>query len=294
MSGWLDLHCHGGGGAAFGSSVQDSLRALAAHVSRGAAGVVASLVTAPLPELVRQMGVLREAREADARLVGVHLEGPFLAPERKGAHDAAHLCAPTPAMVDDLLAAGEGLLAQITIAPELPGALDAIAAFSAAGVIPAVGHTTAGQELAAEAFDAGARLLTHAFNAMPGITARDGGPVGAAFADERVTLEVIADGIHVTPQLLALLVREAPGRVALVTDAMAAAAAPDGRYRLGDLDVLVSEGRAVIAGTETLAGSTLTLARAVEVLVAAGIARVDAEAAATTVPARVLMQASLG
>lgn len=288
----IDLHCHGGGGAAFGTGVDETLRALEAHAAHGTAGIVASLVTAPASELARQLDVLREASDADARLLGAHLEGPFLAPERKGAHDAAHLSAPTPTMVDDLLAAGQGLLRQVTIAPELPGALDAIAAFAAAGVIPAVGHTTASASLAAEAFDAGARLVTHAFNAMPGITARDPGPVGAALADERVAIEVIADGVHVDPTLVRLLFRAAPGRVVLVTDAMAAAGAPDGTYRLGALDVVVSQGRAVVAGTDTLAGSTLTLARAVEVCVAAGVPRDEAEAAASLVPSRVLGLAS--
>src|SRR5690606_8116852 len=189
----IDLHCHGGGGAAFGTGVDETLRALEAHAAHGTAGIVASLVTAPASELARQLDVLREASDADARLLGAHLEGPFLAPERKGAHDAAHLSAPTPTMGDDLLAAGQGLRRQVTSAPELPGAVAGIAAFAAAGVVPAVGHPPASASLAAEAFDAGARLVTHAFNAMPGITARDPGPVGAALADERVAIEVIAD-----------------------------------------------------------------------------------------------------
>jgi len=151
-----------------------------------------------------------------------------------------------------------------------------------------VGHTGADAATAREAFDRGATLITHAFNAMRGISGRESGPVGAALADERVTLEVIADGIHVDPTLVAMLFRAAPGRVVLMTDAMAAAAAPDGRYLLGGLDVDVAHGRAVIAGTDTLAGSTLTMDRAIEVCVAAGISREEAVAAATTVPARVL------
>jgi N-acetylglucosamine-6-phosphate deacetylase len=288
MSGYVDIHCHGGGGATFGDSVEATLAALAAHRAHGVDVVVASLVTAPVGTLATQLRVLREAAVQDSGIAGAHLEGPFLAPERKGAHDHAHLAHPTPAMVEDLIAAGDGLLRQITIAPELPGGLDAISRFASAGVVPAVGHTTAGAALAREAFDAGARLVTHAFNAMPGITGRDVGPVGAALADSRVAIEVIADGIHVSPELIALLFREAPGRVVLVSDAMAAAGAGDGRYELGGLEVEVVGGRAVIAGTDTLAGSTLTLDKAIEVCVAAGVPREDAVAAASTVPAQVL------
>ncbi len=288
MGGFVDIHSHGGGGATFGDSVEASLTAAAAHRAHGTEAIVASLVSEPIPALCAKIGVLRHAHEADPGIVGVHLEGPFLAPERKGAHDPEALCTPTRAMCEDLIAAGEGFLKQITIAPELDGALDAIALFAQAGVVPAVGHTTAGFSLSREAFDAGARLVTHALNAMPGIVARDAGPVGAALADERVVMEIIADAIHMTPQLIALLMREAPGRVALVTDAMSAAAAPEGHYLLGGLPVTVADGRAVLTGTDTLAGSTLTLDHAVEVVVAAGVAREDAIAAARDVPARVL------
>lgn len=272
----------------FGDSLESSLAAAAAHAAHGTGSVVGSLVTAAVPELLRQLNVMRTAMDADQSIVGAHLEGPFLAPERKGAHNAAHLAHPTPAVVDDLIAAGEGVVRQITIAPELPGALDAIARFANAGVIVAVGHTTASGVLAGEAFDAGARLLTHAFNAMPGVVGRDPGPVGAALADPRAHIEVIADGIHVNPVLIALLFSEAPGRIVLVSDAMAAAGAGDGLYSLGGLEVEVRGGRAVIAGTETLAGSTLTLDRAVSVAMAAGVAEADARAAASAVPAALL------
>jgi N-acetylglucosamine-6-phosphate deacetylase len=288
MSGYVDIHCHGGGGAMFGDSIAASLTALRAHRAHGTDAVVASLVTAPAGTLVAQLAILREAAAEDPGIAGAHLEGPFLAPERKGAHDPAHLTHPTPALVEDLIAAGDGLLRHVTIAPELPGALDATFRFASAGVTVAVGHTTAGASLSREAFDAGARLVTHAFNAMPGIMGREPGPVGAAIADRRVAIEVIADGIHVDSALIAVLFREAPGRVVLVSDAMAAAGAGDGSYVLGGLEVEVRGGRAVIAGTETLAGSTLTLDRAVEVCVAAGVGRDEAVAAASSVPARVL------
>lgn len=285
---YTDIHCHGGGGHAFGDTVEGTLLALAAHRSHGTSRVVASLVSEPLERTARAMDVIKEAMTADAGILGVHLEGPFLSTARKGAHDQGALAFPAPDVVEALLAAAGGIIRQITIAPELPHALDAISRFVDAGVVVAVGHTDADSALARAAFDRGATLLTHSFNAMRGVSGREPGPVGAALADERVNLEVIADGIHVDPALVAMLFRAAPGRVVLVTDAMAAAAAPEGRYVLGGLDVDVSGGRAVISGTDTLAGSTLTLDRAIEVCIAAGVTADAAIAAATTTPARVL------
>lgn len=285
---YTDIHCHGGGGHAFGDTVDGTLAALAAHRAHGTDRVVASLVSQPLERTAAAMDVIRRAMAIDAGLIGVNLEGPFLAPGRKGAHDPSALAIPMPDVVDALLEAADGIVRQITIAPELPYALDAIERFVAAGVVVAVGHTEADAETARAAFDRGATLITHAFNAMPGMTARAPGPVGAALADERVSLEVIADGIHVDPRLIAMLFKAAPGRVVLMTDAMAAAGAAPGRYALGGLDVDVADGRAVIAGTDTLAGSTLTMDRAIEVCVGVGVSHEAAIAAASTVPARVL------
>ena len=289
MAGWLDIHAHGGGGFDFGGTVDGTRAALAAHGAHGTDRIVASLVSAPLAETRRELGVIREVMAVEPGLLGVHLEGPFLAPARKGAHDPDALALPTPEHVAALLEACDGTMRQITVAPELPGALDAIETLVDHGVVVAVGHTEATADQARAAFDRGATLLTHGFNAMRGIVGREPGPVGAALADERVSIEVIADGIHVHPDNIAALFRAAPGRVVLVTDAMSAAAAAPGRYILGGLDVdVTADGRAVLAGTDTLAGSTLTLDRAVEVCVAAGGPRDDAVAAATTVPERVL------
>ncbi|WP_324275570.1 N-acetylglucosamine-6-phosphate deacetylase [Blastococcus brunescens] len=200
-----------------------------------------------------------------------------------------HLRDPAPADVGRLLDAARGTLRQVTVAPELPGAFLAIELLTGAGVPVAVGHTEADLATTARAFDAGARLLTHAFNAMPGLHARAPGPVMAAVADPRVTLEVVLDGVHVHPALVGLLAGAAPGRIALVSDAMAAAGAADGRYRLGGLDVDVRNGRALLAGTGTLAGSTLTLDTALRLAVTeAGLDPVAAVTALTATPARVL------
>ncbi|WP_116449447.1 N-acetylglucosamine-6-phosphate deacetylase [Blastococcus litoris] len=277
--GFVDLHAHGGGGYAFDDGAESITAALEVHRRHGTTRSVVSLVANPLD-------ALEESLAAVAGLTGVlgsHLEGPFLSPQRCGAHDPRHLRAPAEDDVRRLLAAARGTLRQVTIAPELPGALEAVELLAGAGVTVAVGHTGADAELTARAFDAGARLLTHAFNAMPGITARAPGPVLAAVADPRVTIEVILDGRHVHPDVVGLLFAAAPGRVALVTDAMAAAGAADGRYRLGGLDVDVRDGRAVLAGTSTIAGSTLTLDAALRTAVTT--LRLDPVAAVTAVTA---------
>ncbi len=280
----VDIHCHGGGGHAFGDSVDGTLAALAAHQATGTSRMVASLVTEPLDAMAAKLAVVREAMEASPALLGVHLEGPFLAQSRKGAHPPHALLDPHPDAVSRLLDAGEGIIRQITMAPELPGALAAIERFADAGVVVAVGHTECTAAQAQEAFDAGARLITHAFNAMPPIAGRAPGPLGAALADDRVFLEVIADGFHVAPESLSLLFRAAPGRVVLMTDAMAAAASAEGSYMLGELEVTVAGGKAVLTGTDTLAGSTLVLSRALDVCESAGISREAALEAATVTP----------
>lgn len=287
--GFIDLHCHGAVGHGFDEADSTGIAAaLAHHRSHGTHGLLLSLVSAPPAALAARLRALGAMIPDLPGALGVHLEGPFLAPGRRGAHDPTALTAPTPAAVDALIEAGDGVLRVVTLAPELPGAMDAVDRFVAAGVAVAVGHTEADAELAGAAFDRGASVLTHAFNAMLGLDHRAPGPVGAALARGHVTIEVIADGVHVHPVLLRTLFAAAPGRVALVSDAMAATGLGDGRYRLGEREVEVTQGRPVLAGTDTLAGSTLTLDRAVETVVAAGVPIADAVAAATTTPARVL------
>lgn len=284
--GFVDLHCHGGGGHGFDGDDADTGAALQFHQSKGTAYTVASLVTAPIEVLERQLRSLSDRCEVHPGLLGAHLEGPFLAPARKGAHAHQHLRHPSEDLVSRLLIAGRGVLRQITIAPELPGALDAIARFVDAGVAVAVGHSVADHDMAQSAFDRGATLMTHAFNAMAPIGGRTPGPLVAAINDDRITLEVIADGVHVDPASIAMLCRAAPGRVAFVTDAIAASGAADGAYHLGDLDVTVSEGRALLAGTDTIAGSVATQDVALRLMVAAGVSIVDVVTALTVTPAQ--------
>ena len=284
--GFTDLHAHGGGGASFESDIPT---ALAVHRAHGTTRSILSLVAAPRSELEASLGRIADAASGDPLILGSHLEGPWLSPLRAGAHDPSFLVEPQPAALDRLLDAARGTLRQVTIAPELPNAFELINVLVENRVVVAIGHTEADFELTKRAADSGARLLTHAFNAMPGIGHRSPGPVLAAFEDERLFLELILDGEHVHPDVAALAFREAPHRIALITDAMAAAGSPDGDYSIGDLAVEVQGGIARLAGTETLAGSTLTQDHALRIAIErVGIAPADAVAALTLTPARIL------
>ncbi|WP_322411773.1 N-acetylglucosamine-6-phosphate deacetylase [Microbacterium invictum] len=287
--GFIDLHCHGGGGAAVDDGAAAIERVLDAHTAHGTTRSALSLVSAPVDVLSSRLAAIAEAKARDPRVLGAHLEGPFLHPDFRGAHDPEALCDPDPETVRRLRDAAAGALVQITIAPDRRHALEAIETFARAGVVVAVGHTGADRDLADAAFDRGATLLTHAFNAMRGIHHRAPGPVLAAVNTPGVFLEAILDGSHLNPAVVRMLFTLAPGRVALVTDAMAAAGAADGDYALGDLEVTVSGGVATLTGTETIAGSTLTqdaaLRRAVDEV---GLDLPTAVTALTEAPATVL------
>ena len=287
--GFIDLHSHGAGGFSYDDGAESIRSALAVHHAHGTTRSVISLVTNPITKLETSLAVIAELTAADPLILGSHLEGPYLSPERPGAHNPEFLRDPQPAELDRLLDAAHGTLRQITIAPELPNALELIEILVENGVVVAVGHSDADFDATRIAFDLGARLLTHAFNAMRGIGHRAPGPVIAAFEDPRVTLELILDGEHVHPDVAALAFRSAPGRVALVTDAMAAAGSSDGDYPLGSLTVEVRDGLAHLAGGHTLAGSTLTQDRALRIAIEdAHVDPMDAVAALTLTPARVL------
>ncbi|MDQ2661408.1 MAG: N-acetylglucosamine-6-phosphate deacetylase [Actinomycetota bacterium] len=258
VPGFIDLHCHGAGGASADEGEAAIETVLAVQNAHGTTRSVLSLVTAPVDTLARQLQGIARVAASDPRVLGAHLEGPFLDHEFRGAHDAAQLRTADAASVDLLLEASGGMLRQITIAPEHPGATEAIARFLEAGVVVAVGHTGADFTTALSAFDAGASILTHAFNGMRGIHHRAPGPVVAAMHADHVTLEIIGDGVHVHPDVVRLAFSGAPGRIALVTDAMAAAGAADGEYLLGSLNVIVADGVARLLEGGSIAGSTLT------------------------------------
>jgi N-acetylglucosamine-6-phosphate deacetylase len=251
---------HGGGGANFSTaSAADSSTAVALHRRYGTTTIVASLVTAGPAELLRQITELAADVRAGA-IDGIHLEGPWLSTTRCGAHQPSLMRDPDPAEIDHVLDAGGGTIRMVTLAPERDGALAAIGQFVDAGVVVAVGHTEATHEQTQAAIAAGATVATHLFNAMRPIDRREPGPIIALLEDPRVTVELIADGVHVDPAVYRHVTRSAgPDRVSLVTDAMAATGMADGIYYLGPLAVDVVDGVARVAGTDTIAGSTATM-----------------------------------
>ncbi len=289
VPGFVDLHVHGGGGHDASRSPADLAGAVAFHRRHGTTATLVSLVTAPVERLCEQLGWIAElAADPDSGVLGAHLEGPFLSAARCGAQNPAHLLDPDPDVWRALLEAGRGHLRTITVAPELPGALELVDAALAAGVVVAVGHTDAAYEQARAAFDRGATLATHLYNGMRSVHHREPGPVVAAL-EAGVACELINDGVHVHPAMLRLLDRD--GHPVLITDAIDAAGAGDGDYRLGGQAVRVRDGVArLAAGGDggSIAGSTLTMDAAVRRAVDNRISLERAVAAASTTPAAVL------
>ncbi|GAA3372748.1 N-acetylglucosamine-6-phosphate deacetylase [Streptomyces sannanensis] len=263
VPGFVDLHNHGGGGASFTSgTVEDVLTGIATHRAHGTTTLVASTVTGDMDFLAQRAGLLSELVE-QGDLAGIHFEGPFISPCRKGAHSEALLRHPDPAEVRKLIDAARGTAKMVTLATELPGGIDSVRLLAEHGVIAAIGHTDATYEQTVEAIDAGATVATHLFNAMPGLAHRAPGPIAALLEDERITVELIDDGTHLHPAALQLAFHHAGAeRVAFITDAMDAAGFGDGRYHLGPLEVEVRDGVARLVEGDSIAGSTLTLDRA--------------------------------
>ncbi|MGW2568670.1 N-acetylglucosamine-6-phosphate deacetylase [Streptomyces sp. NPDC001537] len=289
VPGFVDLHNHGGGGASFSGSPDDVLTAIRTHRHHGTTTLVASTVTDDMDFLVKQAGMLSELAE-QGDIAGIHFEGPFISPCRKGAHSEALLRDPDPAEVRKLIDAARGKAKMVTLATELPGGIDSVRLLAEHGVIAAIGHTDAKYEQTVEAIEAGATVATHLFNAMPQIGHRAPGPITALLEDDRITVELINDGTHLHPASFQLAFHHAGAdRVALITDAMDAAGVGDGRYLLGPLEVEVSEGVARLVEGGTIAGSTLTLDRAFKRAVTVdGLAVEDVVAAISANPARLL------
>jgi N-acetylglucosamine-6-phosphate deacetylase len=299
VPGFVDMHVHGGAGAAFpDGDAEAALRAVEFHRAHGSTTMVASLVAAGPDELLKTVDTLAEL-VTDGHLAGVHLEGPWLAEGRCGAHDPRQLRDPDPGELDRLLRAGGGAVRMVTLAPEREGGLAAVRRIADAGAVAALGHTDASYALARTAIDAGARVGTHLFNAMAPVHHREPGPAVALMEDDRVTVELVTDGLHVHPALWEHVVRSAGvARVAAVTDAMAAAGMPDGDYHLGAMRVTVADGVArLAAGSDgragAIAGSTATTdALFAKVVRHAAVPRADAlrraVALTATTPARAL------
>ncbi len=287
VPGFVDLHVHGGGGYAFTTgNGEEAGGAIAFHRSHGTTTMLASLVTASRRDTLDQTQVLAPLVHS-GDLAGLHLEGPYLSTARCGAQNPAHLRDPDPAELADLIAVG--VVRTVTLAPELPGALPAIAQLRSHGIVAAVGHTDATYEQTQAAVQAGATLATHLCNGMRPVHHRDPGPIIALLDSPGVVCEVVADGVHLHDGMLRHIVDTAGAdRVALVTDAMAAAGMPDGHWGLGGLEVTVTEGVARLAATGAIAGSTLTMAAAFQRAVRSGVSMVDAVRLASTTPAGVL------
>ncbi|MEU8432585.1 N-acetylglucosamine-6-phosphate deacetylase [Streptomyces sp. NPDC029216] len=260
VPGFVDMHNHGGGGASFTSgTAEEVLTGVRTHREHGTTTLVASTVTGDLDELARRAQLLAELTQ-QGEIAGIHFEGPFINPCRKGAHKEDLLRDPDPAEVRKLIDAAHGAARMVTLATELPGGLDSVRLLAEHGVIAAIGHTDSTYDQTRQAIDAGATVATHLYNAMPGLEHRAPGPIAALLEDERVTVELINDGTHLHPAMLELAFHHAGAhRVALITDAMDAAGFGDGTYHLGPLEVEVRDGVARLVEGGSIAGSTLTL-----------------------------------
>ena len=290
LPGFVDIHVHGGGGAAFSAGDADqALVAARFHLGRGTTTIMASTVTGSMSELEHHIGELSGLVQ-DGILAGIHLEGPFISKARCGAHAPGQLRAPARADVSRLLRAGDGTVRMVTLAPELEGGLDAVRLLTESGVIAAVGHTDATYAQTREAIELGAPVGTHVFNAMRPVHHREPGPVTALLEQEQVLCEVVNDGLHVHPSVVSLMFAAAGAhRIALITDAMVAAGVGDGEYQLGALTVQVRDGEARLTDGDSLAGSTLTMDRALRNAVRlAGVPLADAAISASLTPARAL------
>jgi N-acetylglucosamine-6-phosphate deacetylase len=291
VPGFVDLHVHGFGGADFATTDTDGYRtAGAALLATGVTAFNPTFVTAPVDELVESIRAMPTAG-VGPRVLGCHLEGPFISPRRLGMHPAAARRDPDAETVERLL--GAGPVTHMTFAPELPGGRELLATLAARGIVAACGHSDATSEQAHAAFDAGATHVTHLFNAMSPFAHREPGLAGAALARDDVTVELILDGHHVAPEAVTVASRAAAGRVVLVTDAVAAAGVGDGRWRLGAVDVEVRTG--IVRRLDgVLAGSVLTMPEAIRNLIAAGASLEQAVDAATRAPARASRRADVG
>ena len=280
----IDIHCHGGGGFYFSDpNIENIQIAIDAHKSSGTSQLLTSLVTDTIDNLKNQITRLIPFYER-GDIAGIHLEGPYLSHNRCGAHEPALLRLPDLNEVKSLLDIGSGAIAMVTIAPELPGALEVIEYLERNGIIAAIGHTDGDANDAAAAIDAGASVVTHFTNAMSKL--RDGKNSFAqrVFDDSRIALELIVDGVHVPFAEVLEIFEKAPGRIILISDAMSAAGKPDGDYKIGPLDVEVSQSIARLKSNGALAGSTLTLARAAENAIRAGVPKELVDHATTSAP----------
>ena len=291
VPGFVDLQVNGFAGVdLLGADAEGYRRLSDALLETGVTAYLATFITAPEEKVTAALRTLPAGGDGP-RLLGAHLEGPFLSPRRLGIHPAGARRDPDVELLERLLAAGPVRL--VTLAPELPGAGALIERLLLSEIAISCGHSDATAEEAEGAFDLGVRTVTHLFNAMRPFRHRDPGIAGAALARDDVVVQIILDGVHLAAETASVVWRAAAGRVALVTDAMAGAGLGDGTYRLGGLEIEILDG--VARGPDgELAGSTLTMLDAVRNLHALGASFEDAVTAATEVPARILRNPTVG
>ena len=285
IPGFVDIHTHGAGGHYFSALNPDQISAVInTHMAHGTTSMLASLVSEPIENLITQIkALLPFINQSSVR--GIHLEGPYLAHSRCGAHDPALLRKPTIDELKELIAASENTIRMVTIAPELDGAIPAIEFLISQGITVALGHTGADPLATRAAIKAGASIITHFNNGMPKLDSGEN-ISSVSLDDPTVALELILDGVHVNEESVRRILKAAPGRIIAVTDAMSAAGAGDGKYTIGKLDVLVKDGIARLTSKDSLAGSTLTMDRAfLNFVNVFGLSIADASLATSTLPA---------
>jgi N-acetylglucosamine-6-phosphate deacetylase len=296
VPGFIDVHIHGAGGHDVMEGSAETLRVVTRKVSQyGTTSIVATTVTASTEQTLRAIegiaayiGQQHESDESRAEILGIHFEGPFISRERRGVHPSEWIQPPSAATLDKFLKAAAGNARMITIAPELLGAAPCIDAAREAGLVVSIGHTDATYEQARAAMARGARSATHVYNAMRPFSHRDPGVIGAVLTSPDINAELIADGVHVEEAAMKLLLlAKGAAHITLVSDGLSATGMPDGKYTLGGFEVTVSGG--VCRNAEgILAGSTLTLDRALRNIVALGIPVSDAVRMLTLNPATLL------
>ena len=290
IPGFVDMHCHGGGGSYFSAKSDEEIqKVIDIHRANGTTTTIASLVSEPLDQLKEQIRRLVPFVKS-GKIAGIHLEGPYLSPGQCGAHDPALLRDPVVSELKELLEVGDGAISMFTLAPELPHGIEATEFLTDNGVVVAIGHSDADADVANKALAAGASVITHFYNAIPRIDHYHPGIKLVGLLNDSVVLELINDGHHVANAAVELVLKNAPDRVVLITDAMCAAGVEGpGSYKIGSLDVVVESGVARLKSNGTLAGSTLTMKRTFERLIEEFGASIEyASYCASTLPARTL------
>jgi N-acetylglucosamine-6-phosphate deacetylase len=290
--GITDIHCHGGGGYYFSDPNPEYIsKAISIHKASGTKNLVASLVTDSIDNLMVQIKMLQPFVER-GELVGIHLEGPYLSTIKCGAQDPAKIRKPNLDELKSLIDVSNGNIVMVTIAPELEGALELIKYLSNEKVLAAIGHSDGNYDDALAAIDAGASVVTHFNNAMTKLDSPGKSFSSAILEDKSIYLELIVDGVHVDKELVKRIFVEAPKRVILVSDAMSAAGCSDGEYKIGALEVEVKNSVARLKSNGSLAGSTLTLNRAMQNAIEFGVSKDLVDLAAATAPTALLNKIS--